>query len=156
MDSYEVYDLRRSPITHGRDTRENETFPTLAANGRVKRKIQRHNSYAARSKYTVPEPGNEYDFRRSPECRHKRHPPGTQSSVRPSVPPDTHTRYAIEEYTDEAYATTPVRNHHGRTGAETPRIPTPMPYGVQPQTAWDNGIVKLKWPEHLFHRVNLF
>ena len=136
MDTCEIFDIGRSPLLNVREVNANETFPNLGANERIKRKLQRHNSYAARSNYAVPEPGYEYDFRRTPEGRHKRHPPAAQSSKRPHIPVDTHTRYAIEEYRNDAY--TPARTQ-GRSGAETPRIPTPMPQGYPTHSAWDNG-----------------
>ena len=130
MDTYELYDIGQSPLL--RESKgNNETFPALSVNSR--RKVQRHNTFTSRANYIVPEPGNEYDFRRSPEMRYKRQTPSKNGSVRPSVPHDTRTRYAIADRED-CY---PVKCDR-RGSVDESSSPTPMPQGLQPQTAWDS------------------
>ena len=131
-----MYDIGRSPLL--RETKgNNETFPSLSVNSTSRRKVQRNNTFTSRANYNVPEPGNEYDFRRSPEIRYKRHGTTKNVSVRPSVPHDTRTRYAIADR-EECY---PV-NHNRRVSIDESRCPTPMPQGFQPQTAWDSTYLK--------------
>ena len=137
MDTCEIFDIGRSPL-HREARVEPETFPALSVNDRTRRKLQRHNTFASRSKFVVPEPGNEYDYRRTPECRHKRQTP---TMLRPSIPADTHTRYAIEAYRAEDYSS--AVHHYRRESNETPRCGTPMPQGFPTQTAWDNATSRI-------------
>ena len=139
MDTYEMFDIGRSPL-RSRDTKvNNETFPALSVNNSCRKKVQRHHTFnASRASYNVPEPGNEYDFRRSPEMRYKRQTASRNSSVRtgsvrPNVPHDTRTRYAMADR-EECYP----GNQNRRVSFDESRCPTPMPQGYQPQTAWDS------------------
>lgn len=130
-DMHEVYDLGRSPLF--RETRgDNERFPALSTGNNTRRKLHRHNTFTTRANYVVPEPGNEYDFRRSPESRYRRHMLAGNGPLRPHVPQDTHSRYAIFNNVDYCRG-----NHHGRESIDDSRCPTPMPKANHNQTAWN-------------------